>query len=70
MKSPHPAHGLTDRVWNDCNKILLAVINQFIDLNIIGWEHVICNQCNKNADYECGPDCPVALAVKLRDLLS
>jgi hypothetical protein len=68
MKNPHNYPQLTGRVWEDCNKILLATISQFIDLNVVGWEVVHCLQCGKHEE-ECVDPCPVALAIKLRDAL-
>lgn len=72
LKNPHNWPHLTGRNWQDANKILKASLDLFIDLNITGWENVLCNQCGRNADYEHGPefpDCPVGLAGRLRDSL-
>jgi hypothetical protein len=66
MKNPHDYPQLLGRIWEDCNKILLATLSQFIDLNITGWEAVTCNQCGQHED-DCKPPCAVALAILLRD---
>lgn len=68
MKNPHNYPQLTGRNWLDANKVLLASIELFIDLNVTGWEAVICNQCG-NYEDDCKSPCPVALAIQLRDLI-
>jgi hypothetical protein len=55
----------SDRMFRD--------LQDFINDNVTGWEHVTCNVCARNSDYEhtaAHADCPVGLAMRLRDSLS
>lgn len=48
---------------------LIKSLQDFINANVIGWECVTCNVCNRNADYEHGPEypeCPIGMAIALR----